>query len=430
MARHDVPALAGEALAATLHRGSHVQIIAAAGSGKTEVVSQRVAQLLKEGLPPEAIVAFTFTERAAGELKERIAIRAEQIVGPEIVNRLGNLFIGTIHAYCFRLLQTAVPRYETFDVLDPNQLTAFLVREEKRLELRRMDDRGKMFSSIEKFLRRLDVVENELLDPTTLDGDFGDSLRRYLDALEKYRLLTFGQQVVRAVHELARPHVADRIHGTLRHLIVDEYQDVNPVQERLIERLAAGGAEVCVVGDDDQAVYQWRGSSVQNIVTFEQRYTGVRQFRLATNRRSRPQIIGAANEFAATIPGRLDKQMLPGRDGSDDPELALWGVSTEQEEAGYITSLIDDLHDRGFKYQQIAVLVRGKVAYSQLLDQFRAFGVPVQPGGRTGLFDQPEAEVMGRTFAWLADVEWGRKFQGREKEECARFSTRTKRLSS
>lgn len=415
--RATVPTLAGDALAATLHRGSHVQIIAAAGSGKTEVVSQRVAQLLKEGVAPEAIVAFTFTERAAAELKERIAIRAEQIVGPEIVDRLGNLFVGTIHAYCFRLLQSAVPRYETFDVLDPNQLTAFLVREEKRLELRRMDDRGKMFSSIEKFLRGLDVVENELLDPATLEGDFGDTLRRYLDTLEKYRLLTFGQQVVRAVHELARPDVAERIHGTLRHLIVDEYQDVNPVQERLIERLAGGGAEVCVVGDDDQAIYQWRGSSVTNIVTFEHRYQGVEQFRLATNRRSRPQIIDAANEFAATISGRLDKQMLHGRDPSGGPELALWGTDTEQEEAGYVTSLIDDLHDRGFKYQQMAVLVRSKVAYGQLLDQFRAFGVPVQPGGRTGLFDQPEAEVVGRTFVWLADVEWGRKFQGREQED-------------
>lgn len=412
-----VPELTGEARSAALHRGSHVQIIAAAGAGKTEVVSQRVAQLLREGVLPESIVAFTFTERAASELKERIVVRAEQIVGPQIVDHLGSLFVGTIHAYCFRLLQTAVPKYETYDVLDPNQLTAFLVREERRLELRRLDADGKMFSSIEMFLRGLDVVENELLEPDSLEDDFGDIVRRYLTSLERYRLLTFGQQVVRAVRELQRGEVAQQIHATLRHLIVDEYQDVNPVQERLIECLIAGGAELCVVGDDDQAIYQWRGSSVENIVTFADRYPGVVPFRLEVNRRSRPTIIDVANDFSRTISGRLPKAMLHDREPSDAPEVVLWAADSEHDEAGYVTQLVDLLHDQGFPFRDMAVLVRGKVSYRQLLDQFKAFGIPVQPGGRTGLFDQPEAEVLGRTFVWLSDVEWGRRYQGRQRED-------------
>ena len=412
-----IPELTGDAKEAALHRGSHIQIIAAAGAGKTEVVSQRVAHLLHEGVAPESIVAFTFTERAAEELKNRIAVRAAQIAGDEIVDRLGSLFVGTIHAYCFRLLQTAVPRYETFDVLDPNQLTAFLVREERRLEIRRLDDNGRVFSSIERFLRGLDVVENELLDPTTLEGDFGDVLRRYIASLEGYRLLTFGQQVVRAVHELDDPDVAAGVHGTLRHLIVDEYQDVNPVQEHLIARLVAGGAELCVVGDDHQAIYQWRGSSVSNIVTFANRYPGVTPYRLEANRRSRPGIIDAANEFSATITGGTPKTMLADRAASEVPEVVLWGADSEQDEAGYVTATIDGLHDAGFAYRDMAILVRGKVAYAQMLDQFDAFGIPVQPGGRSGLFDQPEAEVIGRTFAWLGDIDWGRKYQGRLKQD-------------
>ena len=120
------PELEGDALAAVRHRGSHLQIIASAGSGKTEVVSQRVADLLSDGVPTSAVVAFTFTERAAAELRQRIAERAEDRLGPAVLDQLGGLFVGTIHAYCFRLLQTRVPRYETYDVLDDHQLLSLI----------------------------------------------------------------------------------------------------------------------------------------------------------------------------------------------------------------------------------------------------------------------------------------------------------------
>jgi DNA helicase-2/ATP-dependent DNA helicase PcrA len=112
--RSPAPELTGSALDAVRHRGSHIQIIASAGSGKTEVVSQRVADLLAEGLPAESIVAFTFTERAAAELRSRIAHRVEDRLGTAALDRLAGLFVGTIHAFCFRLLQQ-VPRYETYD---------------------------------------------------------------------------------------------------------------------------------------------------------------------------------------------------------------------------------------------------------------------------------------------------------------------------
>ncbi|MCA1703790.1 MAG: UvrD-helicase domain-containing protein, partial [Actinobacteria bacterium] len=218
-----VPELEGDALAAVRHRGSHLQIIASAGSGKTEVVSQRVADLLAEGVPPTGIVGFTFTERAAAELRQRIAERSDSRLGTAILDQLGGLFVGTIHAYCFRLLQTRIPRYETYDVLDDHQLTAFLAREATRLDLKQLDLRGRLFAAIRRFLEGVDVVENELLDPATMPEPFRSILSDYLDTLERYRLLTYGQQVVRAVHELARPEVKEQVHSELRHLIVDEY---------------------------------------------------------------------------------------------------------------------------------------------------------------------------------------------------------------
>src|SRR5262249_34774751 len=158
------------------------------------------------------------------------------------------------------LLQQRVPRYETYDVLDDNQLTAFLSREATRLELRQLDPGSRLFASIEAFLKAVDVVENELIDPSSLPDPLGSVLHGYYETRDRYRLLTYGQQVVRAVRELERPKLATEVHSRLRHLIVDEYQDVNPAQERLIELLTSPQVELCVVGDDDQAIYQWRGS--------------------------------------------------------------------------------------------------------------------------------------------------------------------------
>src|SRR5436853_299317 len=180
------PELEGDALAAVEHRGSHLQIIASAGSGKTEVVSQRVVSLLDEGVPARGIVAFTFTERAAEELKNRITRRVEERLGKQALDLLGGLFVGTIHSYCFRLLQQHVPRYETYDVLDDNQLTAFLSREANRLELKQLDPANRLFASIEAFLKGVDVIENELLDPPTMPDPFGTVLPVHDGTLERH----------------------------------------------------------------------------------------------------------------------------------------------------------------------------------------------------------------------------------------------------
>ena len=179
---------------------------------------------------------------------------------------------------------------------------------------------------------------------------FREVLLAYYDTLERYRLLTYGQQIVRAVRELERAEVRAKVHADLRHLIVDEYQDVNPAQERLIELLAGPKVELCVVGDDDQAIYQWRGSDVANIVTFATRYPKVATFAITTNRRSRPQVIDAANRFAATIPGRLPKEMAQNRPSSGGAEVVVWTAPDEQREAGWVTNLALDLHDAGVPF--------------------------------------------------------------------------------
>jgi len=407
--RHNsAPSLTGSAQDAVRYRDGHIQIIAAAGSGKTEVVAQRVVDLLAGGAVPESIVSFTFTERAATELKNRIDHRVAERLGTNALDRMTGLYIGTIHGFCLRLLHQHVPRYETYDVLDDNQLTALLSREATHLGIRQLDPKNRLFASIKSFLSSVDVVENELLNPGDMPDPFASVLGDYLETLDRYRFLTYGQQIVRAVHELMRPELAKAVHATLRHLIVDEYQDVNPAQERLIELLAGPEVQVCVVGDDDQAIYQWRGSDVSNIVTFPERYAPVATFEITTNRRSRPQIIEVANQFAQSISGRIEKTMYPDRPPQPDngANVVAWSAPTEIEEAGWIANMILDLVERGTRYGDIAILVRSRVSYSKLLEQLATFDIPVQPGGRTGMFAQPEAQALGHTICWLSDLEW------------------------
>jgi DNA helicase-2/ATP-dependent DNA helicase PcrA len=399
---YDAPVLTGDAARAVRHRGSHLQIIASAGSGKTEVVAQRVAQLIADGESPDSIVAFTFTEKAAAELKARIGRRVEQRLGSGMLDRLGACFVGTIHAYCFRLLQALVPQYETYDVLDDNRLAAFLSRECNRLGVKRLA--GKQFESMRQFVANVEVVDNELIPLTALEDPFREILEGFRSSLDQYRLLTYGQQVARAVEELGRAEVLARVHESLRHLIVDEYQDVNPAQEELIRRLTGPRVELCVVGDDDQSIYQWRGSDVSNIVGFSRRYRQVASFRIETNRRSRPEIIDSANGFVQSISGRLPKTMRPHR--LSDPRgtaVLTWSGADEAAEADTIARTIKRLNARGVPFRDIAVLVRGRVAYPALLTAFAQHDVPVQPGGRTGLFEQPEAELFAKTYAWLVD---------------------------
>lgn len=406
------PQLSDAAARAVSHRGGHIQIIAAAGSGKTEVVSQRVASLLAEGVPPESIVAFTFTEKAALELKERIRLRAESKLGAHIANTLGKLFVGTMHAYCLRLLQAYVAKYEGYTPLDQHQLFNLVYREASRLGVKALGNGT--FDSMKFFLKGVDVVENELLPFDRIpDGDFKTSLTAYYDMLDRYQFMSFGMQIERAVAELRVPDVHENVTRQLKHLIVDEYQDVNPAQEELIRLLSSpvGKADLVVVGDDDQAIYQWRGSNVQGIVTFKDRYeasgASVAQFELLNNRRSRPAIVEAANAFAQKIPGRLAKQMLPHREALGDSLSIAVGVADEATEAKQIAVTIKRLHrELGIPFRDFAILVRGRSAYPALLEALDGLNIPVEPGGRSRLFERPDASLFGATYAWIAGTDW------------------------
>jgi DNA helicase-2/ATP-dependent DNA helicase PcrA len=399
------------------NRGADLQVIACAGSGKTESISRRVAALIAEGEEPASIIAFTFTERAAAEIKDRITRRVGELMGREFLDRLGPMYVGTIHGYCLRLLQEHVPEFGNHDVLDEHRHAGFLSRHYRDLGLSKLGSRH--WRPIQEFTRAVDVIGNELIPAERLAGtDLGDCYVAYRDALERYHLLTFGLIIASAIEQLERPEVFARVHSPLRHLIVDEYQDINPAQERLIELLALPPVQLCVVGDDDQAIYQWRGSDVRNILEFARRRQGARQVVLNVNRRSRPTIVETAATFADTIPNRLPKRMAAARDGGA-VEFVPWAAETETDEAETIASTIARLAREGYRYRDIAILFRSvRTSAPILIAALRDRGIPFACGGRTGLFLQPEVALFGEAFVWLADGDWQDEAYGEFRPAC------------
>jgi DNA helicase-2/ATP-dependent DNA helicase PcrA len=387
------------------HRGGHLQVIACAGAGKTEAISRRVASLILDGAEPSQIIAFTFTDRAAQSLKTRITKRIAEAKGPAFLDRLGPMFVGTIHSYCLRMLQDHVPEFGNFDILDENRLAGLLSREHKRLELSKLGNQH--WRPIFDFLRNADVVENELIDGGLMKGTpFGDCYLAFKQTLYRYHFLTYGLLISAAVKALSRPEVANRVRANLRYLIVDEYQDVNPAQEKLISLLAQDPVQLCVVADDDQSIYQWRGSDVSNMLDFRKRYSPAISLTLSVNRRCRPKIISSANAFATSIAPRLTKKMEPHRQPGG-PEVHGWAGETDAAEAVTIADTIERLRGEGFRYKDIAILYRSvRTASPPLIEEFKKRDMPFRCAGRTGLFLQPEASALGKLYAFLSGNEW------------------------
>jgi len=267
----------------------NLQIIACAGSGKTQVISKRVVEILRRGraagIKPENIVAFTFTDKAAAELKDRIATLVRRGIGE--VPGMAEMYVGTIHGYCLHLLQTHLFEYLKYSVLTDVQTRLLVSRNSKKSGLSDVEiisgpsagqklKRGRQDVGV--FLEALNIVRE---DDAALPPGLRDALDRYEELLDAHRQLDYSRIMVDALTALYddapdRLRLQQELGRKLKYLIVDEYQDVNPLQEGLIYRLHELGANVCVVGDDDQTIYQWRGSAIRNILGFAERYPDVR----------------------------------------------------------------------------------------------------------------------------------------------------------
>ena len=411
----------------------HLQLIACAGSGKTETITRRVVYLVEHDVPPESIVAFTFTNRAADEMATRI--RSLLSASDSGGDASAGLRVGTIHSYCHQRLTQAVPRYLTFDMLDNDDMRPlFCYRYFNELGLdrlcalcRRRTKNGGLrdpsrYEIIHDFCHNADLVRDERIDPEELVDPFRQCYLAYLDLLDQHHYLDFAGIIARYVGALEEDsELRAREQARVRYLIVDEYQDVNTLQEALIRLMIGEHGSLCVVGDDDQCIYHWRGSDIKNLRELSDRYPGVTRIGIERNFRSTPGIIAAAETVISRNAGRLEKTMEPweeGRGRTETGDIAACFFAREGDELEAVIQQMRLLHGRPYMnnrgkrsvlgFTDMGILMRSvRRRALPLLDALSRAGIDYTiNGGR--LFDKPEVTVVMQAFAFLGGYPYPR----------------------
>jgi DNA helicase-2/ATP-dependent DNA helicase PcrA len=396
----------------------NLQIIACAGSGKTQVISQRVVNILKQkpDIQPANIIAFTYTEKAAAELKNRILRLCKEQLGE--IKGLAEMYIGTIHAWCLRVLQDHVYEYQKYGVLDEIKLKLFVDRNYKWDGMQELGmEWGKDTS---RFIAIMGIMrEAELAAGKQYPQVLQEAMRQYQETLHRNCYFDFTMVMTEAAIRLEQDQVfRERLAKNLRYLIVDEYQDVNPVQERLIEHLVGLGANVCVVGDDDQTIYQWRGSDIRNIQHFKEKYPNVEYIKLQDNFRSTTGVVTTAIKCITRNQQRLDKVMnAAGHQKHEKGDILYNQYDTEQEENTFIANTIlnlrgvgfqdsPDAEPRGLDYADMVVLLRTWKKARLIMAALSKAEIPFIVTGVNELFERPEAKAARAIFEYIkGDIE-------------------------
>ena len=388
------------------HRGGPLLVLAGAGTGKTRVITHRVAALLEEGVRPWEILAVTFTNKAAGEMRERI----EHMTGETNIRRAG-MWVGTFHSICARLLRrhgTGVGLTENFAIYDSDDQRTLMKRvlKDQGVSDRAFTPRG-VLGSLDKAknqglgrdgLEQVGVVEPVLSVVRRAWEEYERRLRS-ADAADFGDLLTLSVELLQKAREtesdegsqLAVDDPVVRLRRRFRHVVVDEFQDTNPVQAELVELLSEH-AELCVVGDDDQSIYGWRGADVAQILSFPDRHPGCEVVRLEQNYRSTGHILECADAVIRRNTGRLGKKLWSEL-GDGDP-VRVVGHPDERAEASWVASEIRSLIDDGAEPGEVAVFYRTHAQSRALEEACRRHSVRYRVVGGLRFFDRMEVKDL------------------------------------
>ncbi|HEY2191625.1 MAG TPA: DNA helicase PcrA [Actinomycetospora sp.] len=379
---------------AVVHSGSPLLIVAGAGSGKTRVLTHRIAWQLAQGAHPGQILAITFTNKAAAEMRERVAA----LVG----RRANAMWVSTFHSMCVRILRREYKHLElssTFSIYDADDSRRLVATITKQLDLdpKRYPPRG--------LLGQISAWKNELTDPVTAADAAGNDYERrcaevyaaYQQRLQSSNSLDFDDLIGRTVDLLTRfPDVAEHYRRRFRHVLVDEYQDTNHAQYALVRALASGSedgatppAELCVVGDADQSIYAFRGATIRNIIEFERDYPDARTILLEQNYRSTQMILTAANGVIARNQDRRDKRLWT--DQGDGEKVVGYVADNEHDEAAFVAAEIDRLVDAGdVRFGEVAVFYRTNAQSRVFEDVFVRLGMPYKIVGGVRFYERRE----------------------------------------
>ncbi|MFD8384097.1 DNA helicase PcrA [Streptomyces sp. NPDC059679] len=405
--------------AAVVHTGSPLLIVAGAGSGKTRVLTHRIAYLLgARGVHPGQILAITFTNKAAGEMKERV----EELVGP----RANAMWVSTFHSACVRILRRESKKlgftssFSIYDAADSKRLMALVCRD---LDLDPKRYPPKSFSA------KVSNLKNELIDEETFAGQASDGFEKtlaeayvmYQSRLREANALDFDDIIMTTVNLLqAFPDVAEHYRRRFRHVLVDEYQDTNHAQYTLVRELVGpgpatsaegggdgegiGAAELCVVGDADQSIYAFRGATIRNILQFEEDYPDATTILLEQNYRSTQTILSAANAVIERNENRRPKNLWT--DAGAGATITGYVADTEHDEAQFVADEIDRLTDAGdARSGDVAVFYRTNAQSRVFEEVFIRVGLPYKVVGGVRFYERKEVRDVLAYLRVLANPE-------------------------
>ena len=378
-------------------------VLAGAGSGKTRALTHRIAYLIEEkGVRPWNILAITFTNKAAGEMRERVDALVSQ--GAE------SIWVSTFHSMCVRILRRDA-EYIGFDrnftIYDSDDQKTLMRQIMKKLELD-----PKMYRE-RTILNVVSSCKNELVTAeefsVQVSGDYrkmrmAEAYTEYQEQLRRSNAFDFDDLIMKNVELLqSSAEVRERYQDRFRYIMVDEYQDTNTAQFRLISLLAGMHKNLCVVGDDDQSIYKFRGANIGNILNFEQIYPQARVIKLEQNYRSTQNILDVANAVICNNEGRKEKALWTANEGGEPVRYAQY--ETAQDEAGAVIRDINRAHAKGLAYKDCAVLYRTNAQSRLLEEKCVQYNIPYRLIGGVNFYQRKEIKDI---LAYLKTIDNGR----------------------
>ena len=377
---------------------SNLQIVACAGSGKTEVITRRLINLIINGVKPEEIVAFTFTNKAAENMRMRVNSLLKK-KGIQIDTE--SMYIGTIHGFCSEILERAYGEKGRPRVLNGCQERLLLSKNYAQSGMKELNLNRGYYNAV-FFTECIEKMISEYNNYDRWSDDAKAAYNQYLQLLKENNYINFSFLVYEARELIRTNETIKKYISGIQHLIVDEYQDVDDLQESLIREISLAGALVCVVGDDDQTIYQFRGSNAQNMIDFASNYPNVTTIELDTNYRCARSVIGLAETIISNNAKRLPKMMKASEDAGEGfvSEYKAEDFKTEYEA---LAQVIREAHSDGIEYSDIAVLLRSRKTLKSIILTFDRLGIPYSVESTLAFFESERYFLFCSIFDYLND---------------------------
>lgn len=383
----DLSRLNKEQQEAVKHMEGPLLILAGAGSGKTTMMTHRIAYMLEKGVSPYNILAVTFTNKAAGEMKDRI----ESLTGGT-----RGMWVMTFHAMCVRILRNhgeVLGFKNGFSIYDESDKKALLKRIVKDLKIDEKIYPVSYLGSVISSCKEAEEDPDDYIDNNSMNfkaETVAKVYARYMEDLQQNNAMDFDDLLWNAVKLFeASSEVLSYYQQRFKYIMVDEYQDTNYLQYKLIHALAEKSHNLCVVGDDDQCIYQWRGADIRNILDFEKDFPETKVIKLEQNYRSDANILDLANSVIANNRNRKAKELWTDR--NEGNKITYRRLEDEQREAWYVGGEIQRLHDEeGIPFNDMAILYRKNAQSRPFEEKFSFRGIPYRVLGGTRFYDRKE----------------------------------------